>query len=167
MPAICAPSGTSASDFVPFCSEAGFKYHFGRIWDTLGHFGTSRGSGKPFEGGMERERTRAICAPSGTPAYDLVPFRSEAGFKYKFWSDVGHFGTLWDISGLHGGAGSRLMAEWDESVREVFVHHQEPQRTISYHSVQRRPSNISFGRIWDTLGHFGTFRDFTGEREAV
>ena len=67
--------------------------HFGRVWDTLGHFGTSQGSGNPFEGGMERERTRAVCAPSGTPAYNFVPFRSEAAFKYQFWSDLGHFGT--------------------------------------------------------------------------
>ena len=84
---------------------------FGRIWDTLGHFGTSRGRGKPFEGGMEREHMRAICAPSATPVYDFVPFHLEAAFKCKFWSDLGHFRTLWDILGLHGGAGSRLKAE--------------------------------------------------------
>ena len=76
---------------------------------------------------MGREGTRAIGAPSGTPA----PIRLVAAFKYIFWSDLGHFGTLRDILGLHGEAGSRLMAEWNESVGELFVHHQEPQRTIS------------------------------------
>ena len=123
--------------------------------------------GKAFEGGMERERTRAICAPSGTPAYDFVPLRSEAPFKYPFWSDLGHFGTLRDILGLHGGAGSYLKAEWSESICQLFVHHQEPQRTISYLSVRRLASNSHFGRIWDTLGQFGPFWDFAGEREAV
>ena len=53
----------------------------------------------PFEGGMERERTTAICAPAGTPVYNFIPFCSEAALKYKFWSDLGHFGTFLDFTG--------------------------------------------------------------------
>ena len=121
MTAICGPSGTPAYNFRTILFGGGLQISifvgFGTLWDTLGHFGTSRGSGKPFEGGMEGECTTAIFALSGTPVYNFIPFHLEAAFKYPFWSDLGHFGTLWDILGLHGGAGSRLKAEWNKSIR--------------------------------------------------